>query len=186
MPRKWEHDGDDALVTPSGCVRCGYDTDTQTYTYQHPNGDLYEGQSGATYGPLRLVSRRASTQNTTDSVTSPRSQPPAYPPAGSSPPPYSQASQRASQPSDPTQTNRGSPAVTFDQIFKRHPTENDMSRNRQPAGDANRGPKRSVSLRSIFGSRRGVADSGNGAQQTGSRVLGRRATMGETYSSYKG
>ncbi|KAB5572590.1 hypothetical protein GE09DRAFT_1217145 [Coniochaeta sp. 2T2.1] len=178
MPRKWEHDGDDALVTPSGCVRCGYDADTQTYTYQHPNGDLYEGQPGATYGPLRLVSRRASTQNI---VTSSRSQPPAYPPAGSSPPPYSPSSQRASQQARPGHANPGSPAVTFDEILKRHPTENNKS-----TLASNTGPKRSMSLRSVFGSRRGVANSGNGSQQAGSRVLGRRATMGETYSSYKG
>ena len=177
MPRKWETDGDDALVTPSGCVRCGYDADTQSYTYRHPNGDLYEGAPGATYGPLRLVSRRVSTQNTDT-----QSQPPAYPPRGSSPPPYSPSRQNSTR-TNQGQGNGSSPAVTFDEIFRRHLTDINVSCDGQTAGGSKTGrPKRSTSLRSVFGSRREGVNNGKGSP---SRVLSRRATMGETQMSYK-
>ncbi|OIW31731.1 hypothetical protein CONLIGDRAFT_237671 [Coniochaeta ligniaria NRRL 30616] len=181
MSRKWEHDGDDARIAPNGSVRCGYDADTQTYTYRHPNGDYYEGDPGSEYGPLRLVSQRR--QNT--SAMTPRSaQPPAYSSSNSSPPPYS-------PPTRGPQANRPPPAVTFDEILTRHPTDNNKPVSRpvdreqqQSAAVAHMGPRRAVSLRSIFGFRARFSSAAERSQQLPHKALGRSATTRETYSTY--
>lgn len=185
MSRKWEHDGDDARIAPCGSVRVGYDADTQTYTYRHPNGDYYEGPPGSEYGPLRLVSSR---RPQTTSATTPRAaQPPAYPSPDSSPPPYSPSGQNTPNISRP-QTSRRPPAVTFDEIFSRQSMEDSTGVSRSTdrelpsAPVAHKGPGRSLSLRSIFGGRRRTSSAEEGSEQLPRRGLGRSATTREPFS----
>jgi hypothetical protein len=185
MARKWPQDGDDARIAPNGSVRIAYDADTQTYTYRHPNGDLYEGPPGSEYGPLKLVSRR---RQSTDTATAHPPQPPAYPSSGLSPPPYSESNKGATDATQ-TQSSQRPPAVTFDEILARNPTENNRPVNRpserelQSSVAANMGPRRSVSLRSIFGSRRRFSPAEEGSDRPRDRILGRSATVREPYPS---
>ncbi|KAH8912119.1 hypothetical protein BR93DRAFT_61771 [Coniochaeta sp. PMI_546] len=178
MSRKWEHDGDDARIAPCGSVRCAYDADTQTYTYRHPSGDYYEGPPGSEYGPLRLVSRRP--QNA-PATTPGSAQLPAYPSPGSSPPPYSPSS-RDGPSTSCSQANRRPPAVTFDEILTRLTTDTSRhvdgpsDRVLQSAAAAHIVPRRSVSLRAIFGYRRRFSSTGEQSEQLPHRVLGRSAT----------
>lgn len=50
---------DDEARLPHGFQRVGYDADTQTYTYQSPEGELYVGEPGNRYGQLRRASQEA-------------------------------------------------------------------------------------------------------------------------------
>ncbi|KAJ9131977.1 hypothetical protein NKR19_g9448 [Coniochaeta hoffmannii] len=185
MSRKWPQDGDDARIAPNGSVRIAYDADTQTYTYRHPSGDLYEGAPGSEYGPLRLASRR---RQDTNMATVRPAQPPAYQAPDSSPPPYS-ASKEVGDTSRRPQENHLPPAVTFDEILARHPTDNNKAFNRltepehPPAVAAKTGIARSVSLRSIFGSRRRLSAANAQSDDPAHRRLGRRATTKEFSSS---
>jgi len=49
------HDDDQGRLPP-GFKRVGYDADTETYTYESPEGELYQGASGNRYGRLVPVS----------------------------------------------------------------------------------------------------------------------------------
>lgn len=181
MSRKWPQDGDDARVAPNGSVRIAYDADTQTYTYRHPNGDLYEGAPGSEYGPLRLVSPR---RQSTDMAAVNPTQPPAYLCPRSPPPPYSEPSTGAANTHRP-QGSRRRPAATFDEILTRHPTDNNSlgrgstEREMQSSVGADAIPRRSVSLRSFLGPRRHLSAAEERMDRPAHRTFSRRATMME-------
>lgn len=42
----------DEYRLPHGMKRVGYDADTQKYTFEDENGDLWEGPEGAEYGEM--------------------------------------------------------------------------------------------------------------------------------------
>ena len=63
---------------PEGMRRIGYDADTQTYTYRHSNGSVWEGAPGNRYGTLTPIrgptyTVRPSADEGTDGRSSPAS-----------------------------------------------------------------------------------------------------------------
>jgi len=52
MPDYRSYQDDDAGRLPAGLKRVGYDADTETYTYESPEGKLYRGAPGNRYGRL--------------------------------------------------------------------------------------------------------------------------------------
>ncbi|KAI1144305.1 hypothetical protein F5Y05DRAFT_407702 [Hypoxylon sp. FL0543] len=70
MPRRWEVDGDHRV--PHGFKLIGYDADTQVRTWEAPDGSLWEGNPGAQYGELTMVSgpRQAPVQQHTGGYAS--------------------------------------------------------------------------------------------------------------------
>jgi len=54
---RWAYLDSDEERLPEGMRRVAYDADTQTYTYEDAEGEMWEGVPGAKYGRLHRVSR---------------------------------------------------------------------------------------------------------------------------------
>jgi hypothetical protein len=174
MSRQWPQDGDDARVAPNGSSRTAYDADTQTYTYQHPNGDLYEGERGSEYGPLRLISRPHQQTSSAAALAAP---PPGYSIDRLSPPSYEEASRASRAPG-----NRRPPPTTFDEIFARQvmgtmePLDGSIEQAVHASSQASTIPRRAMSLLSIFGSRRHLKPAAKAGPHRPSHMIPGRST----------
>lgn len=186
MSRQWEHAGDEARNRPDGWVRVGYDADEQTYVYQNASGDYAQGLRGSQYGQLTRIPGWSLGQTIPARPRSP--QLPAYSPQSTSLPTYSPQTP-AGHRNRRLEDDGRPPAVTFDEILTRHPTQNNKpitrpsDRELQTSLTASMRPKRSMSLRAVFGLRDRSSSTEERPQRRPYKVLARSSTA--PLSSYR-